>query len=433
MVDNNSFAFTTKRIGELKPPAKGRYRARDTRTPGLCVVVTAAGSRTYYLYRKVNGRPVERRIGTVEQIGLDAARKAARDLLGQQARGVDLQAEIRAKREEPTFGNLWAVWSEKHGRHLRAWKEWERIYNKYLSGWANRRLGTIKKTDVEGLHLGLGNDHGHVQANRALSLAKMIFSVGETGTSPAAKVKKFREQPRDRYLQVEELPRFFTALAEEPSPILQGFFLVCLATAARRGTVQKMKWSELDFKYPSGPYWRCPQTKKGEPKKVNLLPIAVEVLEKLRTLSDGSEYVFPAVRQGKKGTPYLTDPMPAWRRLCQRGKLEGLTIHDLRRSTASWAAISGVSMQTIAAFLGHSANSRMTEIYSQLSQQAERSALTTAVDTMMGFAGDVRFLPEIESRHTAADNGARTLTVEAVPAPNPAADHGVENHADNGM
>jgi integrase len=334
---------------------------------------------------------------------VDDARKTAEAYNADIAAGRDPRASRRnAKRDEPTFGQLFQEWREKHGRNLRSFREWERIYTAYLSSWASKRLGAIKKGDVAGLHLRLGDEHGHVQGNRALSLVKMMFSkadgLGWAGPSPAAGVKKFPETSRDRYLQAEELPRFFQALTEEPNPHLQGFFVLCLATAARRGTIQRMKWSDLDLGCPSGPYWRCPETKAGKPQLISLIPIAVEVLNKLRPLCDGGEYeyVFPAVRRGKNGSPYLKDPMPAWRRLCKRAGLEGLTIHDLRRSSGSWAAISGVSLGTIAGFLGHSPNSQMTQIYARLSQDAKRSALTTAMNAMTQLGGEVRLLPQVE-------------------------------------
>ena len=145
------------------------------------------------------------------------------------------------------------------------------------------------------------------------------------------------------------------------------------------------------------------KTKAGKPQVISLIPIAVEVLLKLRPLAKNSEYVFPAVRQGKRGLPYLADPMPGWRRLCKRADLEGMTIHDLRRSSASWAAISGISLNTIAATLGHSPNSAMTEIYARLSQDARRAALNTAMNAMMELAGRVKLLPQVETPNPVID------------------------------
>ncbi len=395
-------AFTMARLERLAPPAKGRVYIHDTTLPGLALCVTAAGSKTYYLYRWYDGRPAQIPVGRFPALNVEGARKLVQkwhqEIL---AKGLDAwQASRKAKREEPNLGDLWTHWREKHGSRLKSIKEWERIYNVYLSPWANRRLATVKKGDVAGLHMRLGDANGRVQANRVLSLVKMLFAkadgLGWSGENPAAGVPPFPETARDRYLTAAELPRFFQALAEEPNPHLQAFFVLCLFTTARRGTVQRMKWADLDLKCPSGPNWRIPETKRGRPQTLPLVPVVVEVLEKLQTLSDGSEYVFPAIRAGKTGTPYLRDPMPAWRRLCKRAGLANLTIHDLRRSGGSWAAISGISMRTIAEFLGHAPGSDQTAIYARLSQDAERAGLTAAVGAMTQLGGKVRFLEAID-------------------------------------
>ncbi len=51
------FPFTVARITGLKPPVKGRDYHYDERVAGLCVCVTAAGSKTFYLYRWYDGKP----------------------------------------------------------------------------------------------------------------------------------------------------------------------------------------------------------------------------------------------------------------------------------------------------------------------------------------------------------------------------------------
>jgi hypothetical protein len=118
------------------------------------------------------------------------------------------------------------------------------------------------------------------------------------------------------------------------------------------------------------------------------------------------------MRAGKRGLPYLADPMPAFRRLCERAGLESLTIHDLRRSAGSWAAISGASMRTIAEVLGHAAGSSETAIYARLNQEAARVALSTAVDRMLALGGSIKLLTDVES----AAPAPKTIDAESKPS-----------------
>ena len=393
MPTTSSFAFTQKRITDLTPPAAGRYRARDTKCPGLVVVVTAAGSKTYYLYRKVDGRPTEVRLGTVEEMTVDAARKAAGDTLGAIRRGIDPQAAKRAKRQEPTFAELWAHWeSHSQGRKAeRSIREDNRQYEAYLKAWANRRLSTIRPQDVAALHSRLGTNNGRYQANRVLALVKSMFGkaegIGWKGENPAKGIKKFPEVARDRFLLPEELPAFFVALAEEPNPFIQGFFTLCLLTGARRSNVLAMRWNEISWELKQ---WHIANTKGGFAVVVPLCPQAIQVLERLRGQEKRSdEWVFPSDR----GAAHLKDPMPAWRRLCKRaGFVDSddkptLHIHDLRRSLGSWGALTGASLHVIGKLLGH-VRPETTAIYARLTLDPVREAVDKATAAIFTAAGN---------------------------------------------
>ena len=57
---------------------------------------------------------------------------------------------------------------------------------------------------------------------------------GWHGENPAEKVEASREKKRDRFLQPEELPVFFNALAKEPNATFRDYFALLLMTGARR-------------------------------------------------------------------------------------------------------------------------------------------------------------------------------------------------------
>ena len=61
--------------------------------------------------------------------------------------------------------------------------------------------------------------------------------------------------------------------------------------------------------------------------------------------------------------------------------VEHCTIHDLRRTTGSHAAIAGVSLHLVGAMLGHTSQ-RATGRYARLSQDALREAATRADATL---------------------------------------------------
>ena len=387
MSGNNSFAFTTKRIGELKPPDTGRYRARDTRQPGLVVIVTAAGCKTYYLYRKVDGRPVEVRLGTVEEMTLDDARKEASAALGAIRNGSDLQAAKRAKRRQATLSELWENYLTLHAKpRKRTWEDDERQYKKYLAPLHNRRLSEITDTVVAKWHAAVAKEHGPIQANRCKALLATMFSkaskhTGYTGPNPCIGVPNFPEQDRERFLLPAEMERFFHALAAE-NAYWQAFFLLCLFTASRRGNVASMEWAELDLE---SALWHIPatKTKNKRPVSITLCAPALAILRTRYEQRNGSPYVFPSRQRGEK---HLINPRKVWVRITKAAGVDDLHIHDLRRSQASWQAALGFSLAIIGKALGH-ADLKSTQIYSRLQLDPVKEAVSKASDAMLDAAG----------------------------------------------
>ena len=74
--------ITARRIEALQPPAKGRIEVRDIVARGLTFRLTAAGSRTWSVYVKVNGRDRRFPVGDYPAIGLAEARERAGQAAG---------------------------------------------------------------------------------------------------------------------------------------------------------------------------------------------------------------------------------------------------------------------------------------------------------------------------------------------------------------
>lgn len=60
-------------------------------------------------------------------------------------------------------------------------------------------------------------------------------------------IKLNKENSRDRFIQGDELPRFFKALADEQNDTMRDYFLLSLLTGARRSNVLAMQWSDINL------------------------------------------------------------------------------------------------------------------------------------------------------------------------------------------
>ena len=366
-------------IAALVVPNAGRVYYHDARQPGLAVCVTCAGSRTFYLYRWSNGRPLRQRLGTTDELTVEQARTMARTLPGEQVQGVDTHARKRAARDELTFGELFGRWMEYAREHKRTWPEDQRKFDKFLATWAGRRLSGIDATDVERMHNGVRLKSGPYQANRVLEMVKAMFKRALDnrywkGENPAATVKKFEEHSRERFLRADEMQAFFKALADA-LPDQRDFFLLLLLTGQRRGAVQAMRWADLDL---SEGVWTVPVV-DSKSKTTITLPLVAKAVEILEARENGSEFVFPS--RGRTG--HLVEPKRGWQEIVKAAGLDGLRLHDLRRTLGSWQASAGVSTAIIGKSLGHAHGSRATHVYARLDLEPVRHAVTAATTAII--------------------------------------------------
>ena len=221
------------------------------------------------------------------------------------------------------------------------------------------------------------DENGLYQANRLFERIRAIYNKhiewGYNGTNPTAGIKKFKEKSRDRFMQPDELPRFFTALQEEQNTTIRDYVWISLLTGARKSNVLSMKWEQIDFTKKE---WRIPDTKNGDSLTIPLSEQAMEILNNRPRITG---FIF-ASNLSDKG--YLQDPKKAWHRLLARANIKDLRIHDLRRTLGSWQVATGASLPIIGKSLGHKTQ-EATAIYARLNLDPVRASVNKATDAML--------------------------------------------------
>jgi integrase len=387
-----TFRFTEAKIRTTPAPAAGREYHKDSVFPGLQLCITETGTATYYLVKRVNGKPTRIRLGTVEQLSVEQARQSAAEIAGQVASGRDPQSERRKRLAAPTLDTVWRQWLEGHAKpRLRSWKDSERTYRNHLAGFCSRRLDSIKPAEVAAWHVATGEANGRSMANRAKALLAAIFNYAIrleiVAVNPCRSVPAFPERSRERFLLPSEMKAFFDGLANVPDP-WRDLFQISLFTGARIGNVAAMKWTEVDFYRLT---WSIPHAKAKADKQIviALCPPAVAILQSRLERTNGSPWVFPSNALNNT-TGHVCEPAGHWRRFRDAAGLNDLHIHDLRRSLGSWQAVGGASLSIIGASLGH-ASLRSTQVYARLTLQPVRQSVDSAVAAMLR-AGGVRLL-----------------------------------------
>lgn len=373
--------FTKKSIAALPEAKKGkRYYRHDNKIRGLCIAVFPSGTKTFMLYRKINGKPVRIKIGDSHDLTVEQARNKAEQLNNDIAHGHNPQEAINAKKQEMTLDKFFALYMEKHAIPYKkaAWFDREQYLRHIQKFLGSKKLSAINRSVIQSFHASLGQSSGKTSANRVIDIIASIFSKaiewGHFSGENPAKIKKFRLQSRDRFLTAEEMPRFLEALMQENNTTLRDYILLSLLTGARKSNVLAMRWDQINLNQAE---WRIPETKNGEAQRVVLADRAREILS-VRRAQGNSPWVFPG--SGKTG--HLLDPKKGWQRLLQRAELQDVRIHDLRRTLGSWQAAQGTSGFIIGKSLGHK-SLRATEIYARLNLDPVRKSVEKATQAMM--------------------------------------------------
>jgi integrase len=237
-------------------------------------------------------------------------------------------------------------------------------------------MTSLERPELMRWHAAIGAQY-LAAANKALIYLKAIYNKAVewglyTGPNPCLYIKKFPASDRSRFVQPgEEMRRLQASLAKEV-PAVQTFFLLLLLTGARRSEVNTMKWQDLNLE--TG-LWTKAKTKTRRPQSVTVPQLA---LTRLRAMPRVGEYVF-VTRTGK---PWAVNRVEwTWSRIRARAGLDDVTIHDLRRTCASWLAIHGANLSVIQQVLNHS-SLQHTAIYARLNLTPVAAALEANAQRM---------------------------------------------------
>jgi len=391
---SKTISFTKDDLTALPTPEAGKRAVYlDKKTTGLQIRVTSSGAKTFSVYRRTKGGQPERiTLGRFPGMTIEQARKLAARVNAEIEEGSSPALVKRVKKGEPTFSELFKEYGERHGAKKLSWRTDQSIYTNHLQSLAPLKLTTIKRDAISRI---LSNMEKAGLAGATLNNARALISSvfgraiewGYAAANPVIGIKTRAKVKRDRFLQADELPRFFQSLAEEQNETLRDYILLALLTGARRANLLAMRWVEINL---SESVWRIPVTKNGTPQNVTLSPEAVTILTaRKEAAKNKAVFVFPGV--GLSG--HIEEPKKAVIRVMERAGIpygrntpNGVTLHDLRRTLGSWQAKTGASLAIIGKSLNHQSQ-QTTAIYARLDLDPVRQSVNTATSAMMEAAG----------------------------------------------
>lgn len=373
-------------VDGLKGGDPGDYFIWDDLLPGFGVRVWPTGRKTYVAQYRASGRTRRVKIGTHGALTVEEARKEAKGILGDVARGEDPQEDRITRRKSLTVADLADNYVKaaerglimgKGGRPKKAstlYTDRGRI-ERHIKPLLGRKLvidvtpsdvarfirdvtagktAVEAKTDKKRGKAVVEGGAGTAARTAGLLGGILSFAVSEgvIPINPATGVKRPADNKRERRLTAAEFKALGEALegAELDCETWQAIAAVRLLalTGCRKGEIESLKWAEVD---EDGRCFRLADSKEG----ASVRPIGRPVFDVLAKIDRKDDYTFvlPAVR----GEGHFGGLPRAWDRIMARAKLEDVTAHTLRHSFASVAGDLGFSEPTIAAMIGHSAGS----------------------------------------------------------------------------
>lgn len=366
----------TKAIVEKATPATKEYWLWDSDIRGLGCRVLPTGKKVFGLYyRSADGSQRRPRIGQFGQITVEQAREIAREWLAEALRGGDPSKKRQEARSSPAVADLFLRYFAEHARpHKKPLSVAadDRNYRKYIQpAFGAKKVSSVTFPDIERLHRSMAETPG--AANRVVSLLSKAFNLAERwgwrplNSNPTRHLTRYKERKLHRDLSELELARLAKVLgkAEPEHPVAVALIRLLLLTGCRRDELRCLRWSEVDLERG---FLFLTDSKTGQ-KTIQLNSAAKEVLEKQEPMI-GNLFVFPS--SVKPGLP-LYSINKFWARVRSQAGLNGVRLHDLRHSFASWGAASGLSLSTIGKLLGHR-DQATTSRYADLADDPARRA-----------------------------------------------------------
>jgi len=395
-----AFPFTEARIEEamravqqsrVKLDHTGRRWWRDEGdTHGLRVLISARGA-TYYRVHKEKGKVRKIRIGDATAMPLTKARQAALKLASGQRDAAPPPARVRT--DGITISQAWAAYIADvtsgdfvAGRKPTAAStiaSYKILFNAHVGKKYGSKSLHFLASKVQELHRGLKSKP--VTGNRLVQVIRNLFThAARTGKwdrpNPTLDpvtgrgLRKYTVASRERHLTTAEASRVLAYAATEPQP-WRDFWQLLIMTGVRASTLREMKWAHLDLRTTDST-WAIPTTKNGDPHMVPLVDTAAAILrERLKVApkhkgKPTSVWVFPMRDDPKQ---CIADLDHAWNRVKENAPLDGVRIHDLRRTAGSWATQGGAPLPAVGKMLGHRSHNS-TAVYARADIGAARKA-----------------------------------------------------------
>jgi len=372
-------ALTELAVRKLKSKGKEYFVADGG---GLALRVRPNGQKAWFYRYRFDGRPRKLQLGVFPSTSLKDARTELAKVREEHSVGIDpgmARSEAKQKRSaEPTFKELLEEFWEIELQHKKSGEATRKVIEKdCMKPWGWKKVRDIKRRDIVVL-IDRVRKRAPVLANRLLGYLSRVFNfAAERGViedSPCTRIRKPTEKPRERVLTDDEIKLLWESLDLENKDVdiyrvSKLALKMILLTGQRPGEVAGMRFDEID----DDEFWNIPadRRKSGDPNRVPMNEMALEVVKQAKAYSGNSVFVFKSSYKKKKPVQRHALSRAIARHWEEMGFEEKWTPHDLRRTLRTRLAEIGVSDIVAERLLGHKLQG-MLAVYNQHAYDEEK-------------------------------------------------------------
>jgi integrase len=358
--------FTKDNIATLAPRAgkEADDIAWDESLPGFGLRFRGTYKAWICQYR-IGKQQRRESLGDVRKVGLEAARKAARQRFALVELNVDpkatkLTADAVAAAKRQTLAATVALYLKRKQKTLRpsSYAAAERYFEKHWAPLGGRPLTGINRADVAARLQTLIDEHGPIAASRARVHLSALYtwaageSLCETNPVAATNDPGAGAKPRERVLDDDELAAVWTASDSDDD--FGAIVRLLILSGQRRSEIAHLRWDEVRF---GEGLIRLPKerVKNDRPHEIPMSDAMVAILKaRPRWLSSGGvrDTVFGNGSGMFLSWSHAKAKLDA--KIAEAGKmLKPWSVHDLRRSAASGMQKLGIRVEIIERALNH--------------------------------------------------------------------------------
>lgn len=302
--------------------------------PGLYVRCRAA-TKSFIVQRKVRGRVLKKVLvaRTMREARVEAARTWA--LLHPEPRGA-----------KKTLAEAFEEYVSQRELAPKTRRLYRYVFDHYLVEWKDRTLAEIgaDRVSVRTLCSDVLKRHGKATAAQLIRLLSAIYRYArkvdpELPEPPTVVVPMPKIKPRDWAMSPDDLRLWWQAVSGL-NPVKRMWWLMCLLTGARAGSIEALEWSDVEFQRK---LIRFRVAKGDRPYTVPASDLLIELLGRYREQAPPSQWVFPSPRDPNKHLVDVRDDKRGVR-----------SAHRLRHTFRTVLAELGATPDQARLLMGHS-------------------------------------------------------------------------------